>query len=61
MKYEKQKVTICLENEDEIADFWELLMSALDYNLKAPKSKKLTSSQKELADKLEEIVRPNYG
>jgi len=65
MIYEKEKVTITLEKE-EVHDFWEILMCALDYDRQARSSKKdgcpkLNASQLKLTNKLEEIVRPYYG
>ena len=63
--YEKDKITIHLEGED-VTDFWDIIMYALDYNniAKGSKSKKytqMTENQLKLAEKLEELSRPHYG
>ena len=65
MTYEKEKITISLEGQ-EVNDFWDIIMFALDYNNIAKKSKPgtyipLSESQTKLAEKLEEVSRPSYG
>lgn len=64
MTYEKDKVTIHLEG-DEVEDFWDIIMCALDYNMIAKANPKryvpLTDDKLKLANKLEEIVRPSHG
>lgn len=65
MTYEKEKITISLEGQ-EVNDFWEIIMFALDHNIIAKKSKPgtytpLSESQTKLAEKLEEVSRPSYG
>lgn len=65
MTYEKEKITISLE-DDEVNDFWDIIMFALDYNAAAKKKKPgecgiMSESQEKLAHKLEEISRPYYG
>lgn len=65
MTYEKEKLTISLEGE-EVNDFWDIIMFALDYNNIAKNSKPgtytpLSESQTKLAKKLEEVSRPSYG
>lgn len=65
MIYEKEKITISLEGQ-EVEDFWDIIMYALDYNNIAKNSKPgtyttLSESQTKLAEKLEEVSRPSYG
>lgn len=65
MTYEKERITISLEGQ-EVNDFWDIIMFALDYNIVAKKSKPgtytpLSESQTKLAEKLEEVSRPSYG
>lgn len=64
MTYEKEKITISLEGQ-EVNDFWDIIMYALDYNTIAKNAKPgtytpLSESQTELAKKLEEVSRPSY-
>lgn len=63
MTYEKEKITISLEGQ-EVNDFWDIIMYALDYDNIAKNSKPgtytlLTESQTRLAKKLEELSRPS--
>lgn len=65
MNYNKESIKITLEGQ-EVTDLWDLIMFALDYNNIAKKSKpgtytKLSSSQIELANKLELLTRPDFG
>ena len=65
MTYEKEKIIISLEGQ-EVNDFWDIIMFALDYNNIAKNSKigtytPLSESQTKLAEKLEEVSRPSYG
>lgn len=65
MTYEKEKITISLEGQ-EVNDFWDIIMYALDYNNIAKNSKPgtytpLSEPQIKLAKKLEEVSRPSYG
>ncbi len=65
MTYEKEKIIISLEGQ-EVNDFWDIIMFALDYNNIAKNSKTgiytpLSESQTKLAEKLEEVSRPSYG
>lgn len=64
MTYKKEQVTISLEGQ-EVTDFWDIIMFALDYNNIAKKSKPgtytpLSESQTKLAEKLEEVSRPSF-
>lgn len=64
MTYTKEQVTITLEGQ-EVTDFWDIIMFALDYNNIAKKSKPstytpLSESQTKLAEKLEEVSRPSF-
>lgn len=63
MTYEKNKITIILE-DSEVKDFWDIISYALDYDNIAKKSKpgsyvQMTESQIKLAEKLELITRPS--
>lgn len=63
MDYKKEKITITLEGQ-EVDDLWDIIMFALDYHQIAIKSKPgkyapLTDSDLKLANKLEELTRPN--
>lgn len=65
MTYQKEKITISLEGQ-EVDDFWDIIMFALDYNNIAKNSKPgtytpLSESQIMLAEKLEKVSRPSYG
>lgn len=64
MFVKKEKITITLEN-DEIEDFWDIIMFALDYDSIIKKSKNtenypLNESKIKLANKLKEISQPIY-
>jgi len=65
MTYTKEQVTITLEGQ-EVTDFWDLIMFALDYDNIAKKAKPgtyttLSESQTKLAEKLEKVSRPSYA
>ncbi len=65
MEYKKEKITITLEGQ-EVDDLWDIIMFALDYHQIALKSKSgkyvpLTDSDLKLANKIEELTRPNNG
>ena len=63
MTYKNEKISITLE-EQEVHDFWNIIMFALLHNTISKKSENTTTflsdSQTKLAEKLEEISRPSY-
>lgn len=63
MTYKNEKISITLE-EQEVHDFWNIIMFALLNNTISKKSENtstfLSDSQTKLAEKLEEITRPSY-
>lgn len=63
MTYKNEKISITLE-EQEINDFWNIIIFALLHNTISKDSEKtstfLNDSQTKLAEKLEEISRPSY-
>ena len=63
MTYKNEKISITLE-EQEVNDFWNIIIFALIHNAISKDSEKtstfLSDSQTKLAEKLEEIGRPSY-
>lgn len=51
MEIRKEKIVIELNSNEEIMDFWNIVMFALDYDGEN-NGKKLTKDEKELAEKL---------
>lgn len=63
MTYKNEKISITLE-EQEVNDFWNIIMFALLHNTISKNSENtstfLSDSQTKLAETLEEITRPSY-
>lgn len=63
MTYKNEKISITLE-EQEVNDFWNIIMFVLLHNTISKNSENtstfLSDSQTKLAETLEEITRPSY-
>lgn len=62
MRVERDKITIELENSNEIDDFWNIVMFALDLHQERQNVGKscMTESELNMADKLVNLTKNNW-